>query len=156
VFISRIVRETWSLMPQPHMQAGMSVVLSRTSHGPILAFYLMLDDRVHAPYIGEAFLNPHEPGLQAEDACQLGQHMLEQLARQDHTHLIFVDEENRLLLSRRATFDTSTQVMLARTLYEVQTLPPQSMEPDRFRLAAQWHMQHFSLDQARAQYYILG
>jgi hypothetical protein len=145
-FLSRTPSGSWSVPPQPHMSAGMSVVLSRTSYGPILALYVTLTDNVHSPYVGETFLNPREPVALAEDACQLGQYVLEQLARQDHTYAIFVDEHNRILLSRRLTFDTTTQVLLARVLYETQTLPPQPLEADRYRQAAHWHMEHYSLE----------
>ena len=134
------------------MDAGINVVLSRTSHGPILALYVTLADNVHSPYIGETFLNPRESAALAEDACQIGQHMIEQLARQDHTYAIFVDENGRLLLSRKLNFDTTTQVQLARILYEAQTLPSQPLDADRFRLAAHWHMEHFTLESIAEQF----
>ena len=74
---------------------------------------------------------------------------LAQLVRQDHTYLIFVDEDSRMLLSRRLAFDPQTQVNINRCLYEVQTLPAQIMDPQRFQQAAEWHMEHFSLDQVK-------
>ena len=111
-----------------------------------------MQDEGHEPYIGETFLNPREPVQTADDACQLGQHMLEQIARQDRTYFIFIDEENHLLLSRKVIFNTPTQVSIARCLYEVQSLPPQQLDPEAFVQAAQWHMQHVSLEQIREQY----
>jgi hypothetical protein len=151
-FLSRTPSSSWSVPPQPHMSAGINVLLSRTSYGPILALYVTLADNVHSPFVGETFLNPREPAAVAEDACQLGQHMLEQLARQDHTYAIFVDEYNRLLLSRKLTFDTTTQVLLARVLYETQTLPSQPLDAERYAQAAQWHMQHVSLESVAEQF----
>ncbi len=151
-FLSRTPLSAWSTPPSLHMHAHLHMVVSRTPYGPILTVYVIVHDRVHRPFIGEAFLNPREAVQNAEDACQLGQHMLEQLARQDRTYFIFTDEQNRLLLSRKVTFNTSTQVSIARCLYEVQTLPAQELEPARFLKAAQWHMEQVSLDQIREQF----
>lgn len=148
-FLSRTPRSGWTKLPTPEMEARLQLVLSRTPYGPIIAVYIVVDDDADNPYIGETFLNPHDPGQPHEDACQLGQNMLEQIARQDRTYLIFADEHDRLLLSRRLVFDASTQVSTARMLYEVQSLPPQVMDQERFRQAAQWHMEHFSLDQVK-------
>lgn len=148
-FLSRTPRRGWTRLPTPEMDARLSLFLSRTPYGPIIALYIVVDDDAENPYIGETFLNPHDPGQPHEDACQLGQNMLEQIARQDRTYLIFADENDRLLLSRRLVFDASTQVSTARMLYEVQSLPPQVMDQERFRQAAQWHMEHFSLDQVK-------
>lgn len=150
-FLSRTPQSAWSTPPSLHMDASLQLMLSRTPHGPILALYVIMNDQMHSPYIGEVFLNPREPVESVEDATQLGQHMLEQLARQDRTYFIFFDENNRLLLSRKVPFNTSTQVNIARILYEVQTLPPQTLEPDRFVQAARWHMEHISLEQIKAQ-----
>jgi hypothetical protein len=61
-----------------------------------------------------------------------------------------VDEENRLLMSRKLIFDAQTQVCIARVLYDAQTLPPQTIDAERFRTAAQWHMEHFSLDEIKS------
>ncbi|MDQ3704034.1 MAG: RDD family protein [Chloroflexota bacterium] len=148
-FLSRTPRRDWTNLPTPEMEARLSLFLSRTPYGPILALYIVVDDGAENPYIGETFLNPHDPGQPHEDACQLGQNMLEQIARQDRTYLIFADEQDRLLLSRRLVFDAATQVSTARMLYEVQSLPPQVMDQERFRQAAQWHMEHFPLDQVK-------
>jgi hypothetical protein len=148
-FLSRTPRNAWAVPPTPDLPARLHVRVSRTPFGPIVALYIVVEDHVQNPYIGETFLNPHDPGYPADDACLLGQHLLEQLARQDRTYLIFADEHNNLLLSRKLSFDSTTQVMIARSLYEVQTLPPQVMDAERFRQAAQWHMQHFSLDQIK-------
>jgi uncharacterized RDD family membrane protein YckC len=155
-FLSRTSLSAWSSPPSLHMVAGIHLMLSRTPYGPILAMYVTMDDGTHRPYVGEAFLNPREPAQDAEDACLLGQHMLEQLARQDRTYFIFADESNRFLLSRKVTFNTSTQVSIARVLYEVQTLPQQVMEPDRFVEAARWHMEHVSLEQVKEQFLYPG
>jgi hypothetical protein len=151
VLLSRTPRSAWSRQPVPELAARLRAVLSRTNYGPIIALYVTVQDDPANPYIGETFLNPHDPGQSSDDACQLGQHMLEQLARQDRTYLVFVDESNRLLLSRKLVFDASTQVSMARVLYEVQTLPPQIMDAERLRQAAQWHMEHFSLDDLKDQ-----
>ncbi len=151
-FLSRTPLSAWPTPPTLHMQANLHLLLSRTPHGPILAVYVVMDDGVHRPYIGEAFLNPREAIQDADDACQLGQHILEQLARQDRTYFIFADENNRLLLSRKVAFNTNTQVSIARILYEVQTLPPQTLEPERFIEAARWHMEHISLEQVKEQF----
>jgi len=145
--LSRTPRSAWARMPALDMNAHIDLTLSRTPHGPILAFYIVVEDRRDDPYKGETFLNPHDPGHPTYDACLLGQHLLAQLARQDRTYLIFVDEHNRLLLSRKLMFDPRTQVSIARCLYEVQTLPAQVMDAERFQQAAEWHMEHFSLDQ---------
>jgi hypothetical protein len=131
------------------MNAALHLRLSRTPHGPIIALYIVVEDNPMNPYIGETFLNPHDPDHPSDDAGRLGQHMLEQLARQDRTYLIFADEDNNLILSRKLNFDSATQESIARILYEVQSLPPQVMTADRLREAAQWHMQHFSLDQLK-------
>jgi uncharacterized RDD family membrane protein YckC len=151
-FLSRAPLSSWSAIPQPHMSCGINVLLSRTARGPVLALYVLLMDHLHSPYIGEAFLNPREAISYGEDACMLGQHILEQLARQDHTYVIFVDEHGRLLMSRKLAFDTATQVQLARVLYETQTLPPQPLDAERYRQAAQWHMQHVSLESIADQF----
>lgn len=149
-FLSRTPRAAWNKEPSPEMPARLELFLSRTPFGPIIALYIVVKDDAESPYIGETFLNPHDPGSPSEDACQLGQNMLEQIARrQDRTYLIFADENDRLLLSRKLVFDSNTQVSTARILYEVQTLPPQVMDQERFRQAAQWHMDHFSLDQLK-------
>lgn len=150
-FLSRNPLSAWPTPPSLHMQASLHLLLSRTPHGPILAVYVVMNDDVNPPYMGEAFLNPREGVQNAEDACQLGQHFLEQLARQDRTYFIFADEDNRLLLSRKVVFNTNTQVSIARILYEVQTLPPQTLEPERFIEAARWHMEHISLEQVKEQ-----
>jgi uncharacterized RDD family membrane protein YckC len=147
--LSRTPRSAWARPPALDMNARIDLTLSRTPHGPILAFYIIVEDRPDDPYKGETFLNPHDPGHPTYDACLLGQHLLAQLARQDRTYLIFVDETNRLLLSRKLMFDPRTQVSIARSLYEVQTLPAQVMDAERFQQAAEWHMEHFSLDQIK-------
>jgi uncharacterized RDD family membrane protein YckC len=147
--LSRTPRSAWARPPSLDMNARIDLTLSRTPHGPILAFYIVVEDRPDDPYKGETFLNPHDPGHPTYDACLLGQHLLAQLARQDRTYLIFVDEHNRLLLSRKLMFDPKTQVSIARCLYEVQTLPAQVMDAERFQQAAEWHMEHFSLDQIK-------
>jgi hypothetical protein len=123
--------------------------LSRTPPGPIIAFYLIVEDNPRDPYKGETFLNPHDPGYPAYDACQLGQNLASQLHRQDHTYLIFVDENNKLLMSRKLEFDPQTQVKINQCIYEIQTLPAQAMDAARFQQAAQWHMQNFGLDQIK-------
>ncbi len=145
--LSRTPAKSWTRPPTLEMPATIDMVLSRTPSGPIITLYIIVHDNPQDPYIGETFLNPHDPGLQSDDACQLGQHILEQLAKQDHTYLIFVDDENKLLLSRKLVFDANTQVNITRVLYEVQTLPPQVMDAEHFRQAAEWHMEHFALDQ---------
>src|SRR5207249_2233970 len=150
VALSRTRRDTWTELPTPDMPARIELVLSRTPAGPIIAFYVVVKDDPNNPYKGETFLNPHDPGQPSDDACQLGQHMMAQLARQDHTYLVFVDENDNLLLSRKLVFDTATQVNIARVHYEAQSLPPQVMDGGRFQQAAQWHMEHFSLDQIKA------
>jgi uncharacterized RDD family membrane protein YckC len=147
--LSRTPRSAWARPPSLDMKARIDLTLSRTPHGPILAFYIIVEDRPDDPYKGETFLNPHDPGHPTYDACLLGQHLLAQLARQDRTYLIFVDEHNRLLLSRKLMFDPRTQVSIARCLYEVQTLPAQVMDAERFQSAAEWHKEHFSLDQIK-------
>jgi uncharacterized RDD family membrane protein YckC len=147
VALSRTRRDSWTHLPTAVMPAHIQLVLSRTPSGPIIAFYVVVQDDPDNPFKGETFLNPHDPGQPSDDACQLGQHVLEQLAQQDHTNLIFVDENDRLLLSRKLPFGAATQVNIARILYEVQGLPPQVMDPARFQQAAQWHMEHYSLDQ---------
>lgn len=149
VALSRTRRDTWSSLPTAEMPARIELVLTRTPAGPIIALYVVVRDDDTNPYKGETFLNPHDPGQPSDDACQLGQHMLSQLARQNHSYLVFVDEHDHLLLSRKLIFDASTQVNIARVLYEVQSLPPQVMDPARFQQAAQWHMEHFSLDQIK-------
>lgn len=147
--LSRTPRDSWAKLPTPDMPARVELVLSRTPSGPVVAFYLIVQDDPDNPFKGETFLNPHDPGLPSDDACQLGQHILEQLAQQDHTYLIFVDENDRLLLSRKLVFGAAAQVNIARILYEVQSLPPQLMDPVRFQQAAQWHMEHFPLEQVK-------
>ena len=149
VALSRTRRDTWAKLPTPDMPARIELVLTRTPSGPIIAFYVVVSDDPNNPYKGETFLNPHDPGHPSDDACQLGQHMLTQLARQDHTYLIFVDESDHLLLARKLVFDAPTQVNIAQTLYDVQTLPPIVMDSARFQQAAQHHMEHFSLDQIK-------
>lgn len=147
--LSRTPRDSWAKLPTPDMPARIELVISRTPSGPVVAFYLIVQDDPDNPFKGETFLNPHDPGLPSDDACQLGQHILEQLAQQDHTYLIFVDESDHLLLSRRLVFGAAAQVNIARILYEVQGLPAQVMDPVRFQQAAQWHMEHFPLDQVK-------
>lgn len=147
--LSRTPRNSWATTLTDRLPTRIDIVLSRTPAGPIIAFYVILEDKKDDPYKGETFLNPHDPGSPAFDACQLGQNLMAQLARQDHTYVIFVDEENRLLLSRKLEFDPQTQVNINRCLYEVQTLPAQIMDPQRFQQAAEWHMEHFSLDQVK-------
>lgn len=149
--LSRTARADWTKSPNADMPAHLQLKLTRTQYGPILALYVMIEDDSQNPFIGETFLNPHDPPHLSEDACLMGQHLLEQLARQDRTYLIFADEDNRLLLSRKLAFDSDIQVSLARTLYEVQSLPPQEMDQLRFRQAANWHMQNFPLDQEHLQ-----
>jgi hypothetical protein len=147
--LSRTPRNSWAVPLTADLPAHIDIVLSRTPSGPIIAFYVVVEDRPGDPYKGETFLNPHDPGSPTYDACQLGQNLLAQMVRQDHTYLIFVDEENRMLLSCRLDFDPQTQVNINRCLYEVQTLPAQIMDPQRFQQAAEWHMEHFSLDQVK-------
>ncbi len=132
------------------MPARLHLRLSRTPPGPIVALYVVLQDNPGDPYVGETFLNPHDPDHPTGDACRLGQHMLEQLGRQDRTFLIFVDEDNRLLMSRKLIFDAHAQVSITRVLYDAQTLPPQALDAERFRQAAQWHMEHFSLGEIKS------
>lgn len=147
--LSRTPRDSWAKLPTLDMPARIELVLSRTTSGPIIAFYLIVQDDPDNPFKGETFLNPHDPGLPSDDACQLGQHMVEQLAQQDHTYLIFVDENDRLLMSRKLVFGAAAQVNIARILFEVQGLPVQVMDPGRFQQAAQWHMEHFPLEQVK-------
>ncbi len=147
--LSRTPRDAWAAPPTHDMPAHLHMMLSRTPFGPIVGLYVVVQDDPQNPYIGEAFLNPHDPGHPSFDACLLGQHLLEQLARQDLTYLIFVDGQNNLLLSRKLAFDAAAQVTMTRLLYEVQSLPPQVMDPQRFQQAAEWHMEHFSLDQIK-------
>ncbi len=147
--LSRTPGNSWAVPLTDKLPAHIDIVLSRTPSGPIIAFYVVVEDKQDDPYRGETFLNPHDSGSPAFDACQLGQNLLAQLARQDHTYLVFLDENNRLLLSRRLDFDSQTQVNIKRCIYEVQTLPAQIMDPERFEQAARWHMEHFSLDQVK-------
>ena len=97
--LSRTPRASWA-RPLDRPAARIDMVLSRTPSGPIMAFYVIVDDNPDDPYKAETFLNPHDPGGPTYDACQLGQNLLSQLHRQDHTYLIFVDEENKPMLSR--------------------------------------------------------
>jgi uncharacterized RDD family membrane protein YckC len=145
--LTRTPRSTWAKPLTPELPAHIDMMLSRTPHGPIIAFYLVVEDKPGDPYKGETFLNPHDPGYPTYDACQLGQNLVSQLSRQDHTYLIFVDENNKLLMSRRLEFDSQTQVKINHCMYEIQTLPAQAMDAHRFQQAAQWHMQNFALDQ---------
>jgi hypothetical protein len=147
--LSRTPRDSWARPLTADIPAHVQVLLSRTPSGPVIAFYVVVEDRPGDPYKGETFLNPHDPGSPTYDACQLGQNLLSQIHRQDHTYLIFVDEENKVLLSRRLEFDPQTQVNINQCLYDVQTLPSQIMDPQRFQAAAEWHMEHFSLDQVQ-------
>lgn len=144
--LTRTPRSTWAKPLTPELPAHIDMMLSRTPHGPIIAFYLVVEDKVDDPYKGETFLNPHDPGYPTYDACQLGQNLVSQLSRQDHSYLIFVDENNKLLMSRKLEFDPQTQVKITHCIYEIQTLPAQSMDAPRFQQAAQWHMQNFALD----------
>lgn len=144
--LSRTPRNVWAAPPNAEMPAHIDLVLSRTPFGPLIALYVIVEDNPLKPYKGETFLNPHDPGHPSYDACQLGQSLLAQLGRQDRTYLIFVDENNRLLMSRRLVFDPATQVSIARCLYDVQKLPPHPMPAESFQQAAQWHMEHFPLD----------
>lgn len=145
--LTRTPRSTWAKPLTPELPAHIDMMLSRTPHGPIIAFYLVVEDKADDPYKGETFLNPHDPGYPTYDACQLGQNLVSQLSRQDHTYLIFVDENNKLLMSRKLEFDPQTQVKINHCIYEIQTLPAQAMDAPRFQQAAQWHMQNFALDQ---------
>jgi uncharacterized RDD family membrane protein YckC len=147
--LTRTPRSTWAKPLTSDMPAHIDIMLSRTPHGPIIAFYLVVEDRPGDPYKGETFLNPHDPGYPTYDACQLGQNLISQLSRQDHTYLIFVDESNTLLMSRKLEFDSPTQVKINHSIYEIQTLPAQAMDAARFQQAAQWHMQNFPLDQIK-------
>jgi uncharacterized RDD family membrane protein YckC len=147
--LTKTPRSAWARPLTDEIPAHIDMTLSRTPHGPIIAFYLVVEDKPGDPYKGETFLNPHDPGYPTYDACQLGQNLVAQLSKQDHTYLIFVDENNRLILSRRLNFDPSTQVTIAQCLYDIQTLPAQAMDASRFQQAAQWHMQNFSLDQVK-------
>ncbi len=147
--LTRTPRSTWAKPLTPELPAHIDMMLSRTPHGPIIAFYLIVEDRADDPYKGETFLNPHDPGYPTYDACQLGQNLVSQLSRQDHTYLIFVDENNKLLMSRKLEFDPQTQVKINHCIYEIQTLPAQAMDAPRFQLAAQWHMQNIPLDQIK-------
>ncbi|MDQ6695206.1 MAG: RDD family protein [Chloroflexota bacterium] len=148
-FISRTPISLWAELPSASMPACVRLYLSRTPFGPIIALYVLLYDNPADPYIGETFLNPHDPGHPTDDACLLGQNMLTQLAKQDRTFLIFSDERERLLLSRKLIFDATTQVNMARVLFDVQSLPPLVIEAEAFQQAAQWHMQNFELDQLK-------
>jgi uncharacterized RDD family membrane protein YckC len=145
--LTKTPASAWARPLTDDIPAHINMTLSRTPHGPIIAFYLVVEDKPGDPYKGETFLNPHDPGYPTYDACQLGQNLVAQLSKQDHTYLIFVDENNRLILSRRLNFDPTTQVTIAQCLYDIQTLPAQAMDVSRFQQAAQWHMQNFSLDQ---------
>ena len=147
--LTKTPRSAWARPLTDDIPAHIDMTVSRTPYGPIIAFYLVVDDKPGDPYKGETFLNPHDPGYPTYDACQLGQNLVAQLSKQDHTYLIFVDENNKLILSRRLNFDPSTQVTIAQCLYDIQTLPAQAMDTSRFQQAAQWHMQNFSLDQVK-------
>ncbi len=147
--LSRTPRKSWARTLSADLPTHIDMVLSRSPSGPIIAVYLVVEDSASDPYKGETFLNPHDPGSPMYDACQLGQNLLSQLHRQEYTYLIFVDEDNRLLMTRKLDFDPQTQVNIKRCLYEVQTLPSQIMDPQRFQAAAEWHMEHFSLDQVK-------
>lgn len=145
--LTRTPRSAWACPLTEDIPAHIDMIVSRTPHGPIIAFYLVVEDKPGDPYKGETFLNPHDPGYPTYDACQLGQNLVAQLSKQDHSYLIFVDENNKLILSRRLNFDPQTQVRIAQCLYDIQTLPAQTMDTVRFQQAAEWHMQNFSLDQ---------
>ncbi|MEO6457848.1 MAG: RDD family protein, partial [Chloroflexia bacterium] len=92
--LSRTPRAEWIGPAASEVPARLHLRLSWTPSGPIVALYIVLQDKPGDPYVGETFLNPHDPDHPTGDACRLGQHMLEQLGRQDRTFLIFVDEEN--------------------------------------------------------------
>ena len=150
-FLSRTPRAEWSGAGAPEVvNARLHLTLSRTPPGPIVALYVVLHDKTQDPYVGETFLNPRDPDHSAGDACLLGQHMLEQLGRQDKTFLIFVDEDNRLLMSRKLVFEAHAQVNIARILYDAQILPQQSLSAERFLEAAKWHMEHFPLNEIKS------
>ena len=141
-------RTAWHQAPTGDMPARIQLVPVRSPYGTVIAFYLAVRDNPTDPYRGETFLNPAEALGEDGDATQLGQNLLLQLARQDHTYLIFVDEDGTVLHNRRLVFDPPTLANLAQVAPLVQAIAAsgQILPAERFAQAAQWHMDQYPLE----------
>jgi hypothetical protein len=122
----------------------------------VLALYLALRDDPARPYRSETFLNPAEAAGPQDDATSLGQNLALQLARQEYTYLIFVDEQGDVLLNRRLAFDAETRANLAAAAAQAQAsayaalASNQPLGVEQFEAAARWHIARFPLDRIRA------
>ncbi len=153
--LSQTLRNSWAQPPNAEMPARLEVMPAPTPAGLIVALYVAVRDDPQNPYRGELFLNPAELPGPSDDATQLGQNLVLELARQGHTYLIFVDETGAVLLNRRLAFDAETRASLGRTAAQVQAVAyraveqQQAMSLAQFQDAARWHMQQFPLDRVR-------
>ncbi len=148
-------RDSWKRPPTADMPARIELVPSATPTGLIVALYVALRDDPQNPYRGETFVNPAEAPGPDDDATQLGQNLILQLARQSHTYLIFADETGTLLLNRQLVFDAATRQNLTQVATQVQAVAYQAIERNQpmslgqFQEAARWHIQQFPLERVQ-------
>jgi uncharacterized RDD family membrane protein YckC len=148
-------RDSWKRPPTADMPARIELVPSATPSGLIVALYVALRDDPQNPYRGETFINPAEAPGPDDDATQLGQNLILQLARQSHTYLIFADETGTLLLNRQLVFDAATRHNLSQVANQVQAVAYQAIERNQpmslgqFQEAARWHIQQFPLERVQ-------
>ncbi|HEX6608427.1 MAG TPA: hypothetical protein VF276_16115, partial [Chloroflexia bacterium] len=148
-------RDSWKRPPTADMPARIELVPSATPSGLIVALYVALRDDPQNPYRGETFINPAEAPGPDDDATQLGQNLILQLARQSHTYLIFADETGTLLLNRQLVFDAATRHNLDQVATQVQAVAYQAIERNQpmslgqFQEAARWHIQQFPLERVQ-------
>jgi uncharacterized RDD family membrane protein YckC len=148
-------RDSWKRPPTADMPARIELVPSATPSGLIVALYVALRDDPQNPYRGETFINPAEAPGPDDDATQLGQNLILQLARQSHTYLIFADETGTLLLNRQLVFDAPTRHNLSQVATQVQAVAYQAIERNQpmslgqFQEAARWHIQQFPLERVQ-------
>jgi tetratricopeptide (TPR) repeat protein len=146
-FLNKSSRSLWCRPLSMNIKMKIEFVHSKTPYGSIIASYLVVGDDPMHPLVNEILLNPNKPGHEFGDACMLGENLSRMLLQQDYTYLIFVDENNAVVLNKKLVFDSAMQSNLRKlenALNEVERLG-ETMEPARFQQAVRWHGNNFPL-----------
>jgi len=128
--------------PPLHPQAQLKAewVLSKTPLGPLVAYYMQINEPGQEPNKMEAFLSIFEP----KDSPQEGFYLMQQLAFTPYYFGVLV-QNDRVVFNRRIVLGPRTQQKVRAIVAELEATKDFTPQGS-FQQAANWHMSTFDMD----------
>ncbi len=146
-FFHRLPKSALGSRLSPSHRTAIRLTYVDTPYLPLVGAYVLIDTDPNKPYTSETLLNvsTYTPAL--KDLSGSGYWLVRILAQQDYTYVVLAEPSGKVYFNRKVQFDAKTRTNLSSVASQIKSIPQhESDDPKKDAMAAQYYMNHFSLD----------